>query len=188
MSVYQEIDAAESLTEVHDINMTLVDWFRDIATYDSLTKDCEKICRRQTELMERIRKSKTLQTPSGRKALGTKTTSPPPSAALLTPNCASPKARRPIFSKTGKVFSGLQTELHLLDAKLANSRTLMRRLAARMMTFDPKTPIEATALVRFVTRVLQSDEKFDREYIADVLDTCADAMTRVWRPAKQTVH
>lgn len=188
MSVIQEIDAAESLPEVHVINMTLVDWFRDIATYDSLTTDCDKICRRQTELMEKIRKSRILQKTAGRLAgrseISFKSSPTQPSKRAF----GKIRARKPLLWRNGLALANVQAELHLLDAKLAASRARMRKLAARMLTFEPKTQVEAAALIRLVSRVLGTSDKFDRDYIADVLDTCAEAMIRVFRPIEQSVH
>lgn len=140
-----------------------VSWWRDLAAHGQLKAELDGAFRRQIHLMEIIRTGADVQ--PCKAAIGPVSPSWAPHTRVGT--SASPQRRVSV--------QAAHEELDALDRQMDDLREQMRGLETTILTRDPETASETAAMLRFVSELLMAGAQLDADYLADVLDTCAEA-------------
>jgi hypothetical protein len=162
-------------------------WAKDISKHTLLVREYAAVAKVRAKLEAKLQMAKSVQistdAPGNDNIRADKPNSlDAPETAALSASKMRLALRGALESfRNGKGLSpiqNLESEVAFLDMRQANRRKTIQDLECRVLTKDPEDATEASALLRFIASMLAFGDDIEKGYLSDILDVCANAVSR----------
>ena len=159
------LDDEQNSYPVLDADEAQSNWWADLTVHACLKSELEAASRRQTELMELIRKT--------RRAQPCRAPASSVARAISAQGIVPPSAVEQAQSEDMTVPAA-KAELQELDSQVNALRMDLRNLETTILTRDPQSMAETGAILRLLSGMLTSGVRIDEDYLADILETASE--------------